>query len=54
MSRKQKPKLPRQRWRIKPFDRVHTGKKGYNRRRDKRALERRALLGQWEELWAVK
>lgn len=55
MARKAKPtRRPRELWRIKPFDRIHAGKKGYNRQRDKRALERRALLGQWEEWWDVK
>jgi|YelNatPaOPRAMG01_1025707.scaffolds.fasta_scaffold29560_2 hypothetical protein len=52
--KKKKPKLPRVMWHIKPMDRIHTGKKAYNRQRDKRALERAAMLGQWEDLWDVR
>jgi len=52
--KKKKPKLPRVMWRIKPMDRIHASKKQYNRQRDKRALERAALLGQWEDLWGAK
>lgn len=44
MKRKAKIKLPRQLWCIKPFDRIHEGKKGYDRKRDKRAVEREAML----------
>lgn len=54
MKHKKRLKLPRQRWRLKPFDRIHEGKKGYNRRRDKRAVERRALLGEWEGPWDAR
>lgn len=54
MKHKKKPKLPRQRWWLKPFDRIHAGKKGYNRQRDKRAVERRALLGEWEGSWDAR
>lgn len=54
MKHKKKPKLPRQRWGLKPFDRIHVGKKGYNRQRDKRAVERRALLGEWEGSWDAR
>jgi hypothetical protein len=52
--KKKKPKLPRVMWHIKPMDRIHTDKKAYNRQRDKRALERAAMLGQWEDLWDVR
>ena len=53
-KKKRKPKLPRVMWRIKPMDRIHASKKQYNRQRDKRALERAALLDPWEDLWDVK
>jgi len=41
-----RPKLPRNFWRIKPFDRIHRGKKGYDRHRLKRELFRD--LERWE------
>jgi len=53
-KKRKKPKLPRVMWRIKPMDRIHAGKKHYNRQRDKRALERAAMLEQWEDLWDAR
>ena len=46
-NKRNRPKLPRQTWLIKPFDRVHESKKLYDRRKLKRELRRAWERGEW-------